>query len=144
MPCARRIAPRRRARCAVVAAIFPVIAAPAVASAQERIRFEELPDEALYAITLQRESEGDRDPVRANGYAGIAGSIWRGADGARSAGPFAGLGVGAWSSPTTYLQFRTEAVLPVRDDQRIPVSPSWRDVEGAHRVRAQLGIGDLT
>src|SRR5258706_941588 len=134
---ARSLAPRRRALCVVVAASVCIV--PSAASAQERLRFELFPDEALYGTTVHHYT--DHESPRLMGTVGGSASIWRGASGPQLMTPFVGLGLGAWSSPTTYLQLRTDSALPVRED-RAP--SSWRDGEGSHRMSGQLGVGDLS
>ena len=129
--------------------VLPAVAAllalaPAAAAAQERLRFEEIADEALYALTLQRRHD-DTEKVRLLFSGGTEASTFRGLAPApaRPFNVFAGFGAGFWSSPTRFLQLRSDLVVPLPFGGQHERGLRASDLEGAHRAHGLLGFGPV-
>jgi hypothetical protein len=123
-----------------IAGVWVGVFLPSRVFAQERLHLEDLGDEQLASTTLQREG-APTEPLRAHLMLSGGGDARLGAASGSAATLATGLGFGAWASPTEFLQFYSEAIVP--DASSLPGGTTWRDVEGFHRLRANYGFGEL-
>jgi hypothetical protein len=127
-----------------LAAALAVLLSPTLAAAQQPLQLQIFADQALHDLVLQPRRE-PKEPVRLELSGGAAGAVTLGAATApaRPLGLFAGFGLGLWGSPINLLALRSELSLavPVSEQQTRPLG--WQDLEGQHRLRAQVGLGGL-
>jgi hypothetical protein len=123
------------------------LTAASPAGAQERLHLESFGDLPLYRLGTRDKDRDATTILDGDAQAGVEGAFARGA--APTEGrPFAltaGLGFGLRHKTADLLQIRSEASIPL--PVAIGSSPGpmriW-DVDGAHRIRAQIGLGGLS
>jgi hypothetical protein len=120
------------------------LAAPRLVAAQERLILPTFSDEALHRLGAQVHAEPAAYELDLAG--GLDAAMARGAvpEVARPFSAFGSLGFGIARGPVDLLQLRTQLTVPlpiVIPGGTGPMS-AW-DLDGAHRLRARLGLGGL-
>jgi hypothetical protein len=137
---------KRHTRGATLLYAIALLALARRTAAEERVHFEVLPDEALHELTLQRK-EMPAEPTRVEIFGGLEASTLRGIGGGpwRPFSAHAGLGAGFWASPLWSVALRSETAVPLpllaSDGAHGPLA--LRDVEGSHRLRGTVGLGEI-
>jgi hypothetical protein len=125
-----------------LAAFALVSLAPLTARADERLFLPTFTAEPLHRLGLEVHREPP--PWELDLQAGASAAIARGAalDPARPFALFAGLGLGVRRSPSDLVQLRTQMSVPMPFGVHGGTGPmsAW-DLEGAHRLRGQVGLG---
>ena len=127
-----------------LAAGLALCAAPTETSAQERLHLSLFSDEALHRLTLAHDQ--DLPTYEVDFAAGVDGALTRGAAPApaRPFAAFAGLGFGARRTATDLIQLRSQIEVPLPFSFSGAAGPMrLTDLEGAHRVRGQIGLGGV-
>jgi hypothetical protein len=123
---------------------FAAALAPAAASAQERLYQPLFADESLHRLGLhvfEEPTEYEVDMV-----AGVDAAMAKGAmrDPARPFGAFAGVGFGFRRPSGDLVQLRSQMTVPLPVGLSGSTGPlSVWDLDGAHRLRARLGLGGI-
>jgi hypothetical protein len=129
-----------------LAAFTAASSAASPAGAQERLHLESFGDLRLYRLGTRDKDRDEPTFVEGDAQAGVEGAIARGAAPA-PARPFAvtaGFGFGFRHRTADIVQIRSEASIPLPVTIGGSAGPMriW-DVDGAHRIRAQVGLGGL-